>query len=55
MAAGVQAGTVQVNTWAEQSNEALPFGGYKRSGVGRVGGFEVLGACTQSKTVLIAL
>ncbi|CAA9214110.1 MAG: Aldehyde dehydrogenase [uncultured Acetobacteraceae bacterium] len=55
MAAGIQAGTVWVNTWAEQGNKALPFGGYKQSGIGREGGLEVLDAYTQSKTVIIAL
>ena len=55
MAAGIQAGTVWVNTWAEQGNKALPFGGYKQSGTGREGGLEVLDAYTQSKSVLIAL
>lgn len=54
MAAGIQAGTVWVNTWAEMSTGALPFGGYKQSGIGREGGLEVLDAYTQSKTVLIA-
>ncbi len=55
MAAQIQAGTVWVNTWAEMSTGALPFGGYKQSGLGREGGLEVLDAYTQSKTVLIAL
>lgn len=55
MAAAIQAGTVWVNTWGEQANMALPFGGYKQSGVGREGGLEVLDAYTQSKAVLIAL
>lgn len=55
MAADIQAGTVWVNTWAEMSTGALPFGGYKQSGLGREGGLEVLDAYTQSKTVLIAL
>jgi aldehyde dehydrogenase (NAD+) len=55
MAAGIQAGTVWVNTWAEMSTGALPFGGYKQSGIGREGGLEVLDAYTQSKAVLIAL
>lgn len=55
MAAGIQAGTVWVNTWAEMSTGALPFGGYKQSGTGREGGLEVLDAYTQAKTVLIAL
>ena len=55
MAAGIQAGTVWVNTWAEMSTGGLPFGGYKQSGLGREGGLEVLDAYTQSKTVLIAL
>ena len=55
MAAGIQAGTVWVNTWGEQSNSALPFGGYKQSGLGREGGLDVLDAYTQDKAVLIAL
>ncbi|MGX6604038.1 aldehyde dehydrogenase family protein [Micromonosporaceae bacterium Da 78-11] len=55
MAAGIQAGTVWVNTWGEQGNSALPFGGYKQSGVGREGGLDVLDAYTQDKSVLIAL
>lgn len=55
VAAGIQAGTVWVNTWGEQGNMALPFGGYKQSGLGREGGLEVLDAYTQSKAVLIAL
>jgi acyl-CoA reductase-like NAD-dependent aldehyde dehydrogenase len=55
MAAGIQAGTVWVNTWAEQSNMALPFGGYKQSGLGREGGLEVLAAYTQVKAVLMAI
>lgn len=55
MAAAIQAGTVWVNTWGEQANMALPFGGYKQSGVGREGGLDVLDSYTQSKAVLIAL
>ncbi|WP_089951636.1 aldehyde dehydrogenase family protein [Lentzea xinjiangensis] len=55
MAAGVQAGTVWVNTWGEMSTGNLPFGGYKQSGVGREGGLEVLDAYTQSKAVVVAL
>ncbi len=55
MAAAIEAGTVWVNTWAEMSTGALPFGGYKQSGIGREGGLEVLDAYTQSKAVLVAL
>ncbi|GAB4086282.1 aldehyde dehydrogenase [Myceligenerans cantabricum] len=55
MVASIEAGTVWVNTWAEMSTGALPFGGYKQSGIGREGGLEVLDAYTQSKTVRIAL
>jgi acyl-CoA reductase-like NAD-dependent aldehyde dehydrogenase len=55
MAAAIEAGTVWINTWAEMSTGALPFGGYKQSGIGREGGLEVLDAYTQSKAVLIAL
>jgi len=55
MAAGVQAGTVWINTWGEMSTGGLPFGGYKQSGIGREGGLEVLDAYTESKAVIIAL
>ena len=55
IAAGLQAGTVWINTWGEQSNSALPFGGYKQSGLGREGGLDVLDAYTQDKAVLIVL
>ena len=54
-AAGIQAGTVWVNTWGEMSTGELPFGGYKQSGVGREGGLEVLDAYTQAKSVLMAI
>ena len=55
MAAEIQAGTVWINTWAEMSTGALPFGGYKQSGVGSEGGLEVIDAYTQTKAVLVAL
>jgi len=55
MANKIQAGTVWVNTWAEQGNPALPFGGYKQSGLGREGGLQVLDAYTQAKAVLMAI
>jgi len=45
---------VWINTWAEQGNNPLPFGGYKQSGIGREGGLEVFDAY-KSQTVLIAL
>ena len=43
---GLQAGTVWVNTW-NQFDAAVPFGGYKLSGIGREHGEEVLSHYTQ--------
>ena len=43
---GLQAGTVWVNTW-NQFDAAVPFGGYKMSGIGREHGEEVLSHYTQ--------
>ena len=46
MCRGLQAGTVWVNTW-NQFDTAVPFGGYKMSGIGREHGAEVLDHYTQ--------
>ena len=46
MSRGLQAGTVWVNTW-NQFDTAVPFGGYKMSGIGREHGAEVLDHYTQ--------
>ena len=43
---GLQSGTVWVNTW-NQFDAAVPFGGYKLSGIGREHGEEVLSHYTQ--------
>ena len=43
---GLQSGTVWVNTW-NQFDAAVPFGGYKLSGIGREHGEEVLNHYTQ--------
>lgn len=48
----LQAGTVWVNTYRAVSYMA-PFGGYKRSGVGRENGREAMDAYLQTKTVWI--
>ncbi|WP_420347633.1 aldehyde dehydrogenase [Pelagibius sp.] len=48
----MQAGTVWVNTYRAVSYMA-PFGGYKRSGVGRESGQEAINAYLQTKTVWI--
>ena len=50
----VEAGTVWVNCWNVFDN-ANPFGGYKRSGIGRELGDAALALYTESKTVCIAL
>ena len=46
MCRGLQAGTIWVNTW-NQFDTAVPFGGYKLSGIGREHGSEVLDHYTQ--------
>jgi aldehyde dehydrogenase (NAD+) len=51
-AAAMQAGTVWINTYRAVSYMA-PFGGYKRSGIGRESGQEAIGAYLQTKTVWI--
>ena len=50
--AAMEAGTVWVNTYRAVSYMA-PFGGYKRSGVGRESGQEAIDAYLQTKTVWI--
>lgn len=52
-AAKLQAGTLWVNTYRAVSYMA-PFGGYKRSGIGRENGQEAIDAYLQTKTVWIA-
>ena len=54
VAAGLQAGTVWVNTYGA-FDPAAPYGGYKLSGYGRELGPESLDAYLQTKTVWIAL
>jgi len=49
---GVKAGTVWVNTY-NMTDNALPFGGYKESGIGREQGKAALDAYTQTKSVWI--
>ncbi|WP_170388180.1 aldehyde dehydrogenase [Ruegeria atlantica] len=51
-AEAMEAGTVWVNTYRAVSYMA-PFGGYKRSGVGRESGQEAINAYLQTKTVWI--
>lgn len=53
MADGIEAGTVWVNTYRAVSYVA-PFGGYKRSGVGRESGQESINEFLQTKTVWIS-
>ncbi|GAA5139883.1 aldehyde dehydrogenase family protein [Pseudonocardia adelaidensis] len=55
VAAGIDAGTVWVNTHHEMTTGPMPFAGFKQSGVGGEGGPEVMDAFTRHKAVLIAL
>ena len=51
LAARLEAGQVQINRYPAGGVEA-PFGGYKRSGIGREKGLEALRHYTQLKTVI---
>jgi len=52
MSESVEAGIIWVNTYREYAHEA-PFGGYKKSGVGREMGVESIDEYLQTKTVRI--
>ncbi|MTD53162.1 aldehyde dehydrogenase family protein [Amycolatopsis pithecellobii] len=52
-AAGLRAGTVWVNGYADMSTGTVPFGGFKMSGLGREHGTDVLDAYTETKTVMV--
>ena len=54
VAAQLQVGTVWVNTWGLR-DVRMPFGGVKKSGIGREGGEESLRAYTETKTVCVQL
>jgi len=53
MANRLQAGTVWVNTYRAVSFMS-PFGGYKRSGIGRESGQEMINEYLQTKSVWIS-
>lgn len=52
MAAGLQAGTIWINTWGN-TDAASPFGGYKQSGHGREMGREAIDLYTEVKSIWI--
>lgn len=54
MARGIQSGSVWVNTYSDLQPQS-PYGGYKRSGVGRVGGIEGLHEFLQVKNIRVPL
>ncbi|MGV0660859.1 aldehyde dehydrogenase family protein, partial [Mycolicibacterium pulveris] len=54
VAAQLRAGTVWINNW-HQIDSALPFGGYKQSGLGRELGEDALDEYTETKHVHIDL
>ena len=54
VARGVQAGTVWVNTYRQQS-PMMPFGGYKKSGLGRESGAAMIREYLQQKSVWVGL
>ena len=49
----LQAGNVYVNNWASGVGQATPFGGYRKSGIGREKGLETFHHYTQLKAVSI--
>lgn len=51
---GVRAGTIWVNCWFVRDLRA-PFGGFKKSGIGREGGHHSLEFFTEAKNICIAL
>jgi aminomuconate-semialdehyde/2-hydroxymuconate-6-semialdehyde dehydrogenase len=53
LAAGLEAGTVWINCWLVRDLR-VPFGGMKKSGVGREGGNEALRFYTEAKNVCLA-
>jgi aldehyde dehydrogenase (NAD+)/betaine-aldehyde dehydrogenase len=55
VAAGIRAGQIFVNRYGVGGGVELPFGGMKRSGIGRGKGIEALLAYSQVKNVCIAL
>ena len=55
VAAGIRAGQVFVNRYGVGGGVELPFGGMKRSGIGRGKGIEALLAYSQVKNIFIAL
>ncbi|UTF54596.1 aldehyde dehydrogenase family protein [Natronosalvus rutilus] len=54
LARRLEAGNVYVNDWFVDTQQT-PFGGYKRSGIGREKGLEALESYVQTKNVAIAL
>jgi aldehyde dehydrogenase (NAD+) len=50
----LEAGNVYVNKWFGDTNQT-PFGGYKKSGIGREKGFEALDSYLQTKNVAVNL
>jgi aldehyde dehydrogenase (NAD+) len=54
LASLLRAGSIYVNVWGT-SDPAVPFGGYKNSGIGREHGREGLSAYLETKTVSVAL
>lgn len=54
VAANIRAGAVSVNGWAT-IHPALPWGGFKTSGIGRELGISGIEACTEEKTTTVVL
>lgn len=49
----IQAGQIYINDYLPAGSEGRPFGGYKKSGIGRDGGMEGIYGFTQTKTVTL--
>lgn len=54
LARDLEAGNVYVNKWFGDTNQT-PFGGYKKSGIGREKGLEALDSYLQTKNIAISL
>ena len=51
-AADIDAGSVRVNKYYGRTITGSPFGGYKRSGIGRECGYDTLQSYTQTTTTV---
>jgi phenylacetaldehyde dehydrogenase len=54
LAARIQAGTIEING-APPMQFSMPFGGFKKSGIGRENGYDGIAAFSETKSIIINL